>query len=186
MSAGRFSCRHEELPRGILWRSQFKHLLGTILFSCLRQAILLVRLLFLQAAAVTNQNSAAVAQDAFAHQSIAGLPLQPASAAIRHRQQVNPSRAQPSANAHFQPYLTATTCTVRALPLARDWPKDRSLCPPCSPRKGSLQVLSLIVLPLACFGLISGLMPTLVEPTLMSPLVPYVMPLPKCSLTVLY
>jgi hypothetical protein len=117
---------------------------------------------------VPNQNSAAVAQDIFEPQSIEGLALESASAAIRYRLQANPSRAHTSGSAHFQPYLTATATTVRARPLARDWPKDRSLCPP-RPRKGGLQVLSLIMAPLACFGLISGLMPTLVEPTLIEP-----------------
>ncbi len=118
---------------------------------------------------MTYRNSAALVQDDFLHRAIEGPPSGPATAAIRHRQKVNPSCAHTSGSAHFQPYLTATTTTVRALPLSSDRPKDRCQCPPRPPRKGSLQVLSLIIVPLACFGLISGLMPTLVEPTLIEP-----------------
>jgi hypothetical protein len=122
-----------------------------------------------QAAVVTNQNSATVAQHVFLRQSIERFPREPASASIPSRHQGNSSWVYTSGSAYFQPYLTATTNTVRSRPLARHWPKDSSLCPSVPPRRGNLQVLLLIVIPLACFGVITGLMPTLVEPTLIEP-----------------
>jgi hypothetical protein len=113
-----------------------------------------------------NQNTAAVAKYGLAHQRVKGLQVEPAAAAIRQRQQVELGRAYAGVSAHFHSFLAATTTAgALALPLARDWRRENVLCPPCRPCRGNLQVLLLIVVPLACFGLICGLMPTLVEST---------------------
>ncbi len=118
-----------------------------------------------------NQNTAAVARDGFAHQGVEDFAVEPAAAVVRHRQQIDLRRANTSVSAHFHPFLAATTSTtgVLAFPLARDWRRENSLCPPCRPCQGNLRVLLLIVVPLACFGLICGLMPTLVEPMPIEP-----------------
>ncbi len=124
----------------------------------------------MHAAVMTNQNTAAEAQDGFARQLVEVRP-ELADAPKPHGQQVDLGHANTSGSAHFQPYLTAATSAagVLALPLARDRRKESSLYPACPPRRGNLQVLLLIVVPLACFGLICGLMPALVEPTLIEP-----------------
>jgi hypothetical protein len=120
-----------------------------------------------QTTTVTNQDAVSTVQDTFLYQPIEELSVEPAHAANRHCQQVDVRSTSARAIAHFQPYRTAIPIPVSALLLANNRPEERSLCRPCrQPRKDSLKVLSLIIMPLACFGLISGLMPSLVEPTL--------------------
>lgn len=120
----------------------------------------------LQTPAVANQNAVSTVQSTFLYQPIEELPVEPAHAVTPHRQQGGIRLTSTRGHSHFWPYVTATAIPVCILPIASDRPEERSLCPPCRrPRKDSLKVLSLIIFPLACFGLISGLMPSLVEPT---------------------
>jgi hypothetical protein len=120
---------------------------------------------------MSNQNTVAVAPDGLVHQRVKAFPVEPGAAAIRDRQQVHRGRAYKTASAHFQPVLAATKITTGVIASLRasGLRRENALCPTCRPRRGNIQVLLLIVVPLACFGLICGLMPTLVEPKPIEP-----------------
>ncbi len=99
-----------------------------------------------------TQITTAAARDGFAHERVKAFPLERAAASIRHQQLNDPGRVSTSGGAV-------------ALTLASDWRKEDNLYPAGRRRRGNLEILALILAPLACFGLICGLMPTLVEPT---------------------
>jgi hypothetical protein len=158
--------------RGILYRSQLSILLGIMsIFFFKADNHTACSTTLLRAAAMPNPNTAAVARDGFAYQGVEGLPVEPAVAVVRHRRQIDSRRSNTSVSAHFHPFLavTASTGGFLAIPLARNWRQENTLCPPCRACRGNLRVLLLIVVPLACFGLICGLMPTLVEPMPIKP-----------------
>lgn len=140
------------------------------MLSYLRQ--MLVPRFLMHAVAMTYQNTAGVVHGDFAIQRpCEKLPNELAGPAERHGQQAIAGREYTRASGHFLPYLAiiAPLSAVVELPPTGDCGRENAQFSPSKQRRGNFKVLLLILLPLACFGLTCGLMPTLVEPTLIEP-----------------